>query len=355
MKKGISILIPLLTAACMALLPACTTRSAPALNGAGATFPYPVYSKWAYGYNQVTGLKINYQSIGSGAGIAQIEARTVDFGASDAPLSKAELDKAGLVQFPLIMGGVVPVLNVQGVAPGQLRLTPELLADIFLGKIRNWNDAALKRENPGVNLPDRAITVVHRSDGSGTTWIFTNYLDAISPEWHGKVGTDKAVNWPAGIGGKGNEGVAAYVQRLDGAIGYVEFAYAMQNKMNYALLRNSAGEYVTPSIASFQAAAASADWQNTPGFAVVLTNQPGRDSWPISGASFILIYKEQKDPKIARSMLDFFDWCYRHGADTARTLYYVPLPLTVTELVESMWAADIRSGGQPVWTGPSAK
>ncbi len=355
MKKGISIILTLLAAMAVSTLPGCGKKSAPTLNGAGATFPYPVYSRWAYDYNQVTGLKLNYQSIGSGAGIAQIEARTVDFGATDAPLPKAELDKAGLVQFPMVIGGVVPALNVQGIAPGQMRLTPELLADIFLGEVKKWNDPALKEANPGVNLPDRAITVVHRSDGSGTTWIFTNYLDKVSPAWHSKVGADKAVSWPAGVGGKGNEGVAAYVQRLDGAIGYVEFAYAMQNKMNYALLRNSEGEFVTPSIESFQAAASSADWRNTPGFAVVLTNQPGKDSWPITGASFILIHKEQKDPGLARSMLDFFNWCFLHGAETARSLYYVPLPPAVADLVESMWTTDIRSAGQPVWTGSAVR
>ena len=355
MKKDISILLMLLIIVGIPLFLSCASKSAPTLNGAGATFPYPVYSKWAYEYNLVTNMKLNYQSIGSGAGIAQIKARTVDFGASDAPLSKTDLDTAGLVQFPMIIGGVTPVLNVQGIGPGQVRLTPELLAKIFLGTIRNWNDPALKQANPGVNFPDRAITVVHRSDGSGTTWIFTNYLDKVSPEWHSRVGTDKAVNWPAGVGGKGNEGVAAYVQRLDGAIGYVEFAYAMQNKMNYALLQNREGDFVTPSIESFQAAASNADWQNTPGFAVVLTNQPGKDSWPITGASFILIYKEQKDFILARSMLEFFNWCYIHGNETARTLYYVPLPGNVTELVRKMWAVEIRSGEQSVWTELSSK
>lgn len=355
MKKTGFSLLALLMVAGIPLLTGCSSKTAPTLNGAGATFPYPVYSTWAYDYSRVTGMKLNYQSIGSGAGIAQIVAGTVDFGATDAPLSKADLDKEGLVQFPLIMGGVAPVVNVPGIAPGQLRLTSQLLADMYLGKIKNWNDAALKSENLGLNLPDRAITVVHRSDGSGTTWIFTNYLDKVSTDWHEKVGTDKSVNWPTGIGGKGNEGVAAYVQRLEGAIGYVEFAYAMQNKMNYALLRNAEGEYVAPSIESFQSAAASADWRNTPGFAVVLTNQPGKESWPITGASFILLHREQKNPQLPLNMLEFFDWCYRHGSESARNLYYVPLPQPVIELVENMWVSEIRSGGQPVWSQSSVR
>lgn len=320
------------------------------LNGAGATFPYPVYSKWAYLYNQTTGLKLNYQSIGSGAGIAQIKAGTVDFGASDAPLTREELDAAGLAQFPLVMGGVVPVVNIRGVAGGSLKLTPALLADIYLGRIKNWNDPSIRKVNPGLTLPDRAITVVHRSDGSGTTWIFTNYLDKVSPEWHAKVGADKAVSWPAGVGGKGNEGVAAYVQRLNGSIGYVEFAYALQNKMNHVLLQNQAGRFVAPDTRTFQAAAANADWANAPGFAVVLTNQPGEESWPITGASFILIYRSQKDAKIARDMLSFFDWCYRSGGEIARTLDYVPMPAPVVKLVEDMWARDIKAGGKAVWT-----
>lgn len=326
-----------------------SVANAQTLNGAGATFPYPVYSKWAYGYNKVTGLKMNYQSIGSGAGIAQIKAKTVDFGASDAPLTVEELTQSGLVQFPMVMGGVVPVINVEGIKPGQLRLTPALLADIFLGTVKNWNDPAIRNANPGVKLPDRAITVVHRSDGSGTTWIFTNYLDKVSPAWHAKVGTDKAVNWPAGVGGKGNEGVAAYVQRLNGSIGYVEFSYAFQNKMTYTLLQNRAGEFVSPTIESFQAAAANADWNNAPGFYMVLTNQPGEKSWPITGASFILVYKTQKDAGTARSMLKFFDWCYRNGDADAKSLFYVPMPESVVRLVEDMWAKEIKAGGTPVW------
>lgn len=332
-------------------------KSGPArtLNGAGATFPYPVYSKWAYEYSQLTAMKLNYQSIGSGAGIAQITAGTVDFGASDAPLGKAELDEAGLFQFPMVTGGVTPVVNIAGIAPGQLRLTPELLAGIYLGKITKWNDPSIAAVNPGLALPVRSITVVHRADGSGTTWIFTKYLDAVSPEWHGKIGADKAVNWPAGVGGKGNEGVAAYVQRLDGTIGYVEFAYALQNKMNHVLLRNRDGEFVAPSIESFQSAAANADWANTPGFGVVLTDQPGKGSWPITGATFILIHKDQKNPALATDMLAFFAWCYEHGGETARALDYVPMPPNVVALVETAWAAEITSGGQPVWKTVNAR
>ncbi len=319
------------------------------LNGAGATFPYPVYSQWAFQYNKLTGMELNYQSIGSGGGIQQIKAKTVDFGASDAPLTKEELDQSGLIQFPMVMGGVVLVVNVEGIKPGQMRLTPEILGDIFLGKIKNWNDPAVKAINPGINLPNRAITVVHRSDGSGTTWIFTNYLDKVSPEWHSKVGTDKAVAWPVGVAGKGNEGVAAYVTRIQGSIGYVEFAYALTNKMAHTQLRNSASVFLQPTIETFQAAASNADWENAPAFYMVLTNQPGKQSWPITGASFILIYKEQKDEKMVVSMLKFFDWCFRSGGDTAGKLFYVPMPDKVVKLVEKQWADNVKSGGSPVW------
>lgn len=349
MKNGASTLILFLLTPFVSMLFACSTGNVQTLNGAGATFPYPVYSSWAYEYHQITGGKMNYQSIGSGAGIAQIKARTVDFGASDAPLAVDELEASGLVQFPMIMGGVVPVINVEGIGPGQLRLTPDLLAGIFLGTVKNWNDPALREVNPGLGLPDRSITVVHRSEGSGTTWIFTNYLDKVSPEWHEKIGTGKAVSWPAGIGGKGNEGVAAYVQRLAGAIGYVEYAYARQSKMSHVLLQNRAGEFVAPSIESFQAAAVHADWKNSPGFSMVLTGQPGEESWPITGATFIIVYKDQKDAKTAENILGFFDWCYKHGGETARNLHYVPMPEAVIKLVENMWAEEIKSEGQPVW------
>jgi phosphate transport system substrate-binding protein len=319
------------------------------LNGAGATFPYPLYSQWAYEYHTLTGVKLNYQSIGSGGGIAQIKARTVDFGASDAPMKPAELDKFSLVQFPMVIGGVVPVVNVPGVGPGELKLTAELMADIFLGKLTKWNDPAIAGINPGVKLPDKAITVVHRADGSGTTWIFTNYLDKVSPAWHETVGTGKAVSWPVGVGGKGNEGVAAYVQRISGSVGYVEFAYALQNKMSHAMLRNRAGSFVEPTIKSFQAAAANADWKNAPGYYLVLTDQPGKKSWPITGASFILVYRDQQKPEQARLMFPFFDWCYRHGAETAEKLHYVPIPANVVDMVEKTWNQEIRVEGKPAW------
>ena len=319
------------------------------ITGAGASFPFPVYSQWANKYHEMTGVKLNYQSIGSGGGIAQIKAKTVDFGASDAPLNAEELNEAGLIQFPMAMGGVVLVVNLDGVAAGQVKLTPSVLADIFLGKITKWNDAALTAINEGVTLPDLDITVVSRADGSGTTWIFTNYLDKISPEWHEKVGTDKAVEWPLGVGGKGNEGVSQYVMKVKGAIGYVEFAYALQNNMAYTQLQNGAGQFVAPTIESFQAAAANADWANAPGFYMVLTNQPGDASWPITGASFILIYKEQADAKIAEAMLNFFDWGFKHGTDIAKALNYVPMPENVIAQVESLWKSSVTAGGQPVW------
>lgn len=319
------------------------------ITGAGASFPFPVYSQWANKYHEMTGVKLNYQSIGSGGGIAQIKAKTVDFGASDAPLNAEELNEAGLIQFPMVMGGVVLVVNLDGVAAGQVKLTPAVLSDIFLGKITKWNDAALTAINEGVALPDLDITVVYRADGSGTTWIFTNYLDKISPEWHEKVGTDKAVEWPLGVGGKGNEGVSQYVMKVKGAIGYVEFAYALQNNMAYTQLQNGAGQFVAPTIESFQAAAANADWANAPGFYMVLTNQPGDASWPITGASFILIYKEQADANIAEAMLNFFDWSFKHGTDIAKALNYVPMPESVITQVESFWKSSVTAGGQPVW------
>lgn len=318
------------------------------INGAGASFPYPVYSQWAYKYNKLTGIKLNYQSIGSGGGIAQIKAKTVDFGASDAPMKPEDLDEAGLLQFPMVIGGVVPVINVPGITSGELRLTPDTLVGIFLGKITRWDAPALKETNPGVDLPDMAITIVHRADGSGTTWIFTNYLDKVSEEWRQKVGSGKAVAWPTGTGGKGNEGVANYVQRIRGSIGYVEYAYALQNNLSYALLKNRAGQYVAPTAETFQAAAANADWENARGYYVVLTDQPGESSWPITGASFILLYKNQTDPGRAKVMLSFFDWCYKHGQDIAKKLDYVPIPMNVVDLVEENWQEDIRASGT-VW------
>ena len=319
------------------------------INGAGATFPYPIYSQWAHKYQNMQGVRLNYQSIGSGGGIAQIKAKTVDFGASDAPLGADELDNHGLLQFPMVIGGVVPVINVEGIAPGEITLNAELLANIFLGKITKWNDDGIKQLNPDIDLPDKDVTVVHRADGSGTTWIFTNYLDKNSAEWHEKVGMGKAASWPVGVGGKGNEGVANYVKRVDGSIGYVEYAYALQNKMSHVLLKNRAGKAVAPTIESFQAAAENADWANTPGYSVVLTDQPGEGSWPITGASFILIYKEQSKPDVAKAVLTFFDWCYRRGADMAKELHYVPIPMNVINIVEESWRTEIKSDGKGVW------
>jgi len=320
------------------------------ISGAGATFPYPVYSKWAAAYNRETGVRFNYQSIGSGGGIKQIKAKTVDFGASDAPLKPGDLDKSGLLQFPMIMGGVVPVVNIKGVGPGDLKISNALLADIYLGKIKKWNDSRIKAENPDLLLPSKSIMVVHRSDGSGTTWIFTNYLSKVSADWKNKVGNDKAVAWPVGIGGKGNEGVASYVKRINGSIGYVEYAYALQNHLPYVKLKNRDGEYVEPSSETFQAAAANADWTHAKGFYMVLTNQPGKDSWPITGASFILVYKKQAKPDTAKALLKFFDWAYRNGAKMAKDLDYIPMPANVVKLVEKTWQREIKDPqGRPLW------
>jgi len=319
------------------------------INGAGATFPYPVYSQWAHKYNQITGIQLNYQSIGSGGGIQQIKARTVDFGASDAPLTAAELDSFGMLQFPLVMGGVVPVVNVEGLSAGQLKLTAEALVSIYLGKITKWNDPALAALNPGLPLPNKDITAVYRSDGSGTTWIFTQYLATVSPEWREEVGAGKAVSWPAGVGGKGNEGVAAYVQRIAGSIGYVEYAYALQNKLHHILLRNRDGEYVAPTAETFTAAAAGADWGNAPGFYMVLVDQPGKSSWPITGASFIILYRNHSSDRQIQTMLTFFDWCFKHGSEIALSLDYVPMPEPVVKIVEQAWSAQIRAAGKPVW------
>lgn len=320
------------------------------INGAGASFPYPIYGKWAAAYNKATGVRVNYQSIGSGGGIKQVEAGTVDFGASDAPLTEQTLDAAGLVQFPMIIGGVVPVINLPGVKPGALKLTNQALADIFLGKIKRWNDPVLEQLNPELKLPAQPIMVVHRSDASGTTWIFTNYLSKISPVWKKTVGSATAVSWPTGIGGKGNEGVASYVTRLKGGIGYVEFAYVLQNHMSYVVLRNRAGHFVKPTIETFQAAAADADWAHAPGFHLVLTNQPGEQSWPISGASFILLHERQKDIATARAMLRFFDWSFEHGDSMAKELGYVPLPQDVVKQVENAWTDKLHGAkGQAIW------
>jgi phosphate transport system substrate-binding protein len=348
-KKSNNLFRTVLIALTALLMSGGPALAAATINGAGATFPYPVYGQWAWLYNKETGVKLNYQSIGSGGGISQIKAKTVDFGASDAPLKASELDEAGLLQFPMIMGGVVPVINVPGIAPGQLKLSGATLADIFLGKIKAWNDAALVKENPGLTLPDTAITVVYRADGSGTTWIFTNYLSKVSKAWQDSVGNAKAVKWPAGVGGKGNEGVASYVQRIKGSIGYVEYAYALQNKLSYSQLQNQTGAFVAPTSATFQAAAANADWANAKGFYLVLTDQPGAESWPITGASFILVHKAQANAATAKEVLNFFDWCYRNGGKTAEKLDYVPMPEKVVKLVEKAWTEQIKAAGQPVW------
>jgi phosphate transport system substrate-binding protein len=319
------------------------------VTGAGASFPAPVYAKWADAYNKATGARINYQSVGSGAGIRQIKGKTVDFGASDAPLKDDELQKDGLVQFPTVIGGVVPVVNVKGIAPGQLKLTGQVLGDIYLGKIKKWNDAVLTALNPGVALPDAAIAVVRRADGSGTSFIFTNYLSKVNSEWKSRVGEGTAVNWPTGAGGKGNEGVSAFVQRLPNSIGYVEYAYAKQNKMAFVQLRNQAGSFVPPDDANFKAAAAAADWNKT--FYQVLTDQPGKDAWPISGATFILMHKVQDKPAQAAHAIKFFDWAFTNGDAMAAELEYVPLPEPVKALVRKQWAEIKDTSGKPVVAG----
>ncbi len=313
------------------------------VTGAGASFPAPIYAKWADAYNKATGARINYQSVGSGAGIKQIKSKTVDFGASDAPLTDDELAKDGMIQFPTVIGGVVPVVNIKGIAPGQIKMTGAVLGDIYLGKITKWNDAALTALNPGVALPDADIAVVRRADGSGTSFLFTNYLSKVNEAWKTKVGEGTAVNWPTGAGGKGNEGVAAFVQRLPNAIGYVEYAYAKQNKMSHVALRNKDGVYVSPDDTTFKAAAAGAQWAKT--FYQVLTDQPGKDSWPITGATFILIHKVQDKPANATNALKFFDWAYANGDKTADDLDYVALPATLKDLVRKQWSDNIKDAG----------
>lgn len=329
-----------------------SAASAVDITGAGATFPYPVYAKWAEAYKAKTGSGMNYQSIGSGGGIKQIKAKTVDFGASDAPLKMEELQKEGLVQFPAVMGGVVPVVNIEGIRPGEMKLTAKVLADIYLGKVKKWNEPAIAELNKGLKLPNTNITVVNRSDGSGTTFIFTNYLSKVSPEWKEKVGNAASVSWPAptGAGGKGNEGVASFVQRLKGSIGYVEYAYAKQNKLTFTLLQNREGQFVSPDEKSFQAAAAGADWKNAPGFYEILTDEPGKASWPITGATFILMHKSQANAEKAKEVLKFFDWAYRDGDKLALGLDYIPMPDEVVKLVQTEWKNKIKdAGGKPIW------
>jgi phosphate transport system substrate-binding protein len=326
------------------------TAAAADITGAGATFPYPIYAKWADAYKKETGIGLNYQSIGSGGGIKQINAKTVDFGASDMPLKPEELDKSGLMQFPTVIGGDVPVVNLKGVAPGQMKLSGEVLADIYLGKIKQWNDPAIAALNPGLALPASAISVVHRSDGSGTTFIWTNYLSKVSAEWKEKVGEGTSVNWPTGVGGKGNEGVASYVQRIAGSIGYVEYAYVKQNKMAYALVRNREGEFVSPNAQAFQAAAAGADWRAAPGMYLILTDAPGKNAWPIAGATFILMHKTQDKPANAKEVLKFFSWAYAKGDAMAEQLDYVPMPNNVVGLIQASWKSQLKdASGKAVY------
>ncbi|MDB5928627.1 MAG: phosphate transporter substrate-binding protein PhoT family [Polaromonas sp.] len=324
-----------------ALMSFATLSAAQDVTGAGASFPAPLYSKWAADYNKATNVKINYQSVGSGAGLRQIEAKTVDFGASDAPLKDDELAKKGLMQFPMVIGGVVPVVNIKGIASGQLKLSGAVLGDIYLGKITKWTDPAIKALNPTLPLPDAAIAPVRRADGSGTSFIFTNYLSKVNPEWKTKVGEGTAVNWPVGAGGKGNEGVAAFVGRLPNSIGYVEYAYVKQNKMTFAQLKNADGNFVSPEDTAFKAAAAGADWSKT--FYQILTEQPGKDAWPLTGATFILMQKVQDKPGQATTALKFFDWAYKNGDKTADDLDYVPMPANVKSIVEKSWG-EIKDG-----------
>jgi len=334
----------------VALSAAALSAQAVDITGAGASFPYPIYAKWAAQYQQETGNRINYQSIGSGGGQQQIIAKTVDFGASDDPMKAEDLEKNNLLQFPAIIGGVVPVINVNGIKPGELRLSGEVLADIYLSKITKWDDEAIKALNPDVKLPSASIIVVHRSDGSGTTFNWTNYLSKVSTDWKDKVGEGKAVKWPTGQGGKGNEGVAAYVRQLKNSIGYVEYAYAKQNNLSWTQLQNKEGQFVQPSQESFAAAAANADWKSAPGMGVVLTDEPGAESWPITAASFILVHKEQRKPENGRAVLEFFDWAFANGDDMAAELDYVPMPDSVVGQIAEVWKTDVKAAdGTPIW------
>jgi phosphate transport system substrate-binding protein len=319
------------------------------ISGAGATFPYPIYAKWAEAYKAASGVGLNYQSIGSGGGIKQIKQGTVTFGASDKPLDAEDLKSSGLVQFPMIIGGVVPVINVPGVQPGAMLLDGPTLSGIYLGEILKWNDAAIRRLNPKLSLPDLAIAPIYRSDGSGTNFLFTDYLSKVSPNFKAKVGANTSVEWPAGIGAKGNEGVANMTAQTGGAIGYVEYAYAKQNRMSYVLLRNHDGQVVSPEIKAFQAAAANAEWAKAEGFHLILTDQPGAASWPITGASFILLHKENADGAAVQAALRFFAWSYAKGGPLAEQLDYVPLPPRVVSLVQDMWKKSVMSLGKPLW------
>jgi phosphate transport system substrate-binding protein len=321
------------------------------ISGAGATFPYPIYAKWADAYKKLTGVGLNYQSIGSGGGIKQIKAKTVTFGASDMPLKPDDLKASGLVQFPMIIGGVVPVVNVKGVLPGQLLLDGATIAAIYMGDIKQWNDPVIKKLNPKLTLPSTDIAPVYRSDGSGTNFLFSDFLSKSSPKFQSSIGANASVQWPAGIGAKGNEGVANMTAQTDGAIGYVEYAYAKQNKMSYTMLINKSGKAVAPNAESFQAAAATADWASAEGYYLILTDQAGAKSWPITGASFILVYKQPEDAAAVAEALKFFAWAYKDGAGMAADLDYVPLPPSLIAQVKKTWTADITSGGRPIWSG----
>jgi phosphate transport system substrate-binding protein len=327
-----------------------SVASAAEISGAGATFPYPLYAKWADTYKKDTGIGLNYQSIGSGGGIKQIKAKTVTFGASDMPLEPKELAASSLVQFPTVVGGAVPVVNLEGIGAGDLVLDGPTLANIYLGKITKWDDPAIKKLNPNVKLPSSAVVIVHRSDGSGTTFIFTNYLSKVSPDWKSNVGSSTAVQWPAGIGAKGNEGVSNNVTQTKGAIGYVEYAYALENKMASVKMVNHDGKVVAPNSASFQAAAGNADWAHSDSYYVILTDEPGAESWPIAGATFILMYKQPVDVASSAAALKFFDWAYKNGSKAAEELNYVPLPPAVIAQIEKTWATEIKGpDGKPVY------
>ena len=325
--------------------------AASTINGAGASFPHPIYAKWAEEYRNETGRQINYQAIGSGGGIRQITAKTVDFGATDAPMDAERLDKEGLIQFPMVMGSIVPVINVPGIEPGELKLTGPVLADIFLGKIKNWNDTRIAELNEGVKLPNQPIYVVHRSDGSGTTFNFTDFLSQVSEEWNEKIGVNTDITWPreaTTIGGNGNAGVANFVGRTRGAIGYVEYAFAKQNDLVHTQLQSRDGKFLQPTMDTFQAAAANADWDNAPGFKLLLNNQPGADSWPMTAATFILMHKDQPDAEKAQKIVDFFQWSYDNGNDMAEELDYIPMPQSVVEMVVDVWKQDLSSKGKTI-------
>ncbi len=341
--------IRILTICMMLCLGVAATAFAADITGAGSTFANPLYVKWGEAYKNQTGIGLSYQSIGSGAGINEIKAGTVDFGASDMPLEPEEIAKGGLVQFPTAIGGVVPVVNLKGFKPGEIKLNGEVLANIYLGKIKKWNHPEIVKLNQCLKLPDNYITVVHRSDGSGTTFVFANYLSKVSPEWKRLVGSNVVVFWPLGVGGNGNDGVASNVQHIPNSIGYVEYAYALQNKMTYTMMQNREGQFVKPEAKNFQAAAADADWANSKDFHVILTNQPGKDTWPITGATFILMHKEQKEPETAKRVLDFFTWAYQSGGKLADELSYIPMPANIVGLIHKKWKEEIIGpDGKPI-------